>query len=1123
MLPFFGPNSLIQKIMIKSGWCCLLFPLLFFGCQKQVDENVVFERLSTDATGINFRNQLDYNEQLNTYTYRNFYNGAGVAVGDINNDGLQDLYFAGNLVDNQLYLNKGDFKFEDITAAAGVASANVWSTGVSMADVNGDGWLDIYVCKSGPLDGDNRNNELFINNGDLTFTEQAKAYGVADLGLSNHAAFLDYDKDGDLDFYLLNNSTRSVGIYDLRKGQRDTPDPEGGNKLYRNDGGHFTDVTSEAGIYSSAIGYGLGVTVADVNVDGWPDIFVSNDFFERDYLYINAKDGTFSESLEDYITETSMGSMGADIADLNGDGYPEIYVTEMLPESMERVKTKTLFEDWDKYQANIKNGYHHQFTRNSLQLNQGAIPGDEDNVFFSEVSRLKGLHATDWSWGALIFDFDNDGNKDLFVANGIYKDLTDQDYINFYASNSLLFDEHRKDSTVITNLIDVIPSVPLPNYLFKNKGGFDFDNVASEAGLADPSFSNGAVYSDLDNDGDLDLVVNNINDEAFVYRNQSTEQNDNHYLMLELQGNEDNPFAFGTRVSVFAGETEMVEEHNPVKGYMSSMDYRMHFGLGDKNKADRVLILWPNGTSTLLRDVPANQTLEVKQEEGPRQVVSEQGGTESIYEAVSSPIAYSHTENEFSDFDRDRLIFQMSSNEGPAMAKGDVNGDGLDDFYLGGAKGFAGQAFVQSKDGAFRKLDIPAFDDDKMAEDVDAAFADLDGDGDLDLLVAGGGNEFGLGDPNLRDRVYLNSGSGVFTRLPFARFPISSQSSGFIRAFDYDGDGDQDIVTGTRLTPFSYGVPGDAFLFENQGDAVFKDVTEEKAPDFKGLGLLTDALVTDLDGDKDLDLVFVGEWMPVRIFLNAGGTFKDHLSASGLNDSNGLWKTIESGDFNGDGLIDFVVGNMGLNTRLMASATRPLTLHINDFDKNGSVEQITCMYDGDKAVPIIMLKDLVKQLPGLRKKYIKYDSYKDKTLNEIFSPEALENMLTLEVKELASSLFINRGQGAFEKVLLPEQAQISQTYAIHATDADGDGLTDLVLGGNQTRMKPELGINNASYGLTLRGLGTGSFEPLKAIESGIFVKGEVRQVQSINSDQGSLLIFVRNNDELKVFRRISER
>lgn len=1109
--------------MIKHAWYCFLLFLLFSSCQDQADTDVVFQRLNADETGISFRNQLDYNEQLNTYTYRNFYNGAGVAVGDINNDGLQDLYFAGNLVDNKLYLNKGDFQFEDVTVKAGVASANVWSTGVSMADVNGDGWLDIYVCKSGPLEGDNRNNELFINNGDLTFTEQAEAYGVADLGLSNHAAFLDYDKDGDLDFYLLNNSTRSVGIYDLRKGQRETPDPAGGNKLYRNDGGRFTNVTTEAGIYSSTIGYGLGVTVADVNVDGWPDIFVSNDFFERDYLYINAKDGTFRESLEDYITESSMGSMGADIADLNGDGYPEIYVTEMLPESMERVKTKTLFEDWDKYQANIKSGYHHQFTRNSLQLNQGAIPGDADNVFFSEVSRLKGLHATDWSWGALIFDFDNDGHKDLFVANGIYKDLTDQDYINFYASNSLLFDEHRKDSTVITNLIDVIPSVPLPNYLFKNKGGFDFENVAKEAGLADPSFSNGAVYSDLDNDGDLDLVVNNVNDDAFVYKNLSSDQNENHYLMLDLQGNDENPFAFGTRVVVFAGANEITEEHNPVKGYMSSMDYRMHFGLGQEAVADSIHVTWPDGSFTRLMAVAGDQLLKVNQADAVKMPMAETNEVKPVFKAVTSPINYKHQENEFSDFDRDRLIFQMSSNEGPALAKGDVNADGLEDFYLGGAKGFAAQLFIQLKDGTFEAAVTDAFDQDKISEDVDASFSDLDGDGDLDLLVASGGNEFGFGDPNLRDRIYLNDGNGGFTKLPFAQFPMSSQSSGFIKTLDFDADGDQDIVVGTRLTPFNYGVPGDAYLFENQGNATFRDVTSTKAAGFKALGLLTDALITDLDGDNDLDIVFVGEWMPVRVFMNEGGVFQDHLSLSRLTDSHGLWKTIEAGDFNGDGLMDFVVGNMGLNTRLKASRDQPLTLHINDFDQNGSVEQITCMYDGEKAVPIIMLKDLVKQLPGLRKKYIKHDSYKDKTLTEIFSAQELENMLTLEVKELASCLFINRGNGAFEKVLLPEQAQISQTYALHATDVDDDGITDLILGGNQTRMKPELGINNASYGLTLRGLGNGDFESLKAIQSGIFVKGEVRQVESVNSGLGSFLIFVRNNDELKVFRRNSER
>ena len=541
--------------MTKRGWYLLFLLLGLNSCDNgTVTEPLsdpTFIRLSCEETGICFANDLEYNEQLNAYTYRNFYNGAGVAVGDINNDGLPDLYFAGNQVNNKLFLNKGGMRFEDITMQAGVASANVWSTGVSMADVNGDGLLDIYVCKSGPLEGTNRNNELFINNGDLTFSEQAEAYGVADLGLSNHAAFMDYDKDGDLDFYLLNNSTRSVGIYDLRKGQRSIPDPEGGNKLYRNDGDRFTDVTSAAGIYSSAIGYGLGVTVADINVDGWPDIFVSNDFFERDYLYINNQDGTFAESFEQYITETSMGSMGADIADLNGDGYPEIYVTEMLPESMERVKTKTVFEDWNKYQSNVKNGYHHQFTRNSLQLNQGQVPGSEGEVFFSEVSRQKGLHATDWSWGALIFDYDNDGNKDLFVANGIYKDLTDQDYVNFYANNTQQFEKYKEDSTVVTRMIDTIPSVPLPNYLFRNSDDFTFESVAASEGLTETGFSNGSVYSDLDNDGDLDLVVNNINDEVYIYQNTTSDRTSNGYLLVELRGNDQNPFAFGTKVSVY--------------------------------------------------------------------------------------------------------------------------------------------------------------------------------------------------------------------------------------------------------------------------------------------------------------------------------------------------------------------------------------------------------------------------------------------------------------------------------------------------------------------------------------------------------------------------------------------
>ncbi len=1109
-------------MMLKRSWIVFSFLLFLLACEQKPAQKKVFELLDSADTGISFANQLEYDEYLNAYTYRNFYNGAGVAVGDLNNDGLQDIYFAGNLVDNKLYLNKGNFQFEDITIKAGVAASEVWSTGVSMADVNGDGWLDIYVCKSGPLGGDNRRNSLYINNGDLTFTDKAADYGVDDLGLSNHAAFMDYDKDGDLDFYLLNNSTRSVGNYDLRKGQRNTPDPNGGNKLYRNDGGKFTDVTTEAGIYSSAIGYGLGVTVADVNVDGWPDIFVSNDFFERDYLYINQKNGTFSEQLEQTLTEISMGSMGADIADLNADGLPEIYVTEMLPATFDRIKTKSVFEDWDKYQSNIKSGYHHQFTRNTLQLNQGLIPGSEDQVFFSEVGRQTGLHATDWSWGALIFDYDNDGNKDLFVANGVGKDLTDHDYINFYGNDAQALEANKKDSTVITSMINAFPSVPLPNYLFKNKGDFEFEDVAASVGLDAPSFSNGAAYADLDNDGDIDLVVNNINDRSFVYRNRTIEDSPNQSLMIKLTGDDENPFAFGTRVVVYAQGKTQTMEHNPVKGYMSSMDYRMHFGLGASGSADSIDLHWPDNTFTRLRTAGATGMMSIEKssvETTPKQRVQL---PDVWFKETGLALDYSHKENAFSDFDRDRLLFQMASNEGPATAVADVNGDGLEDLFIGGAKGEEARLYLQKADGQFESLLAESIAADQLSEDVDAAFSDLDGDGDVDLLVASGGSEYGVGDPNLKDRIYFNDGNGFFTKATNTAFLPPANSSGFIRLIDYDGDGDQDIISGTRLIPFNYGVAGDLSVFENQGAGKFRNVSSN-FPVFKSLGMLTDAAVADFDGDGDQDLVVVGEWSQVRLFINDQGRFEEMTQTKGLANTHGLWKQITLTDLNNDGLPDFVVGNMGLNSRLRASEDKPLTLHINDFDQNGRVEQITCMYEGEESYPILMLQDLVKQLPGLRKKYLKYNDYKDKTLDEIFSEAQLASMLTLKVEELASMVFINQGGAQFKKQPLPAEAQISQVFASYATDFNNDGIQDLILGGNQTRMKPELGINNALFGLTLKGLGDGTFTALKARESGIYVPGETRQILEMKVGNAELLAFVRNSDGLVVFEKNREK
>ncbi|MDO3628840.1 CRTAC1 family protein, partial [Mucilaginibacter sp. BT774] len=661
---------------------------------KPVENNTLFSLLPSSATGVDFSNIVNYTEQFNVYTYRNFYNGGGVAIGDINNDGLPDIFFCGNQKSNRLYLNKGNFQFEDITEKAGLSSTGVWSTGVTFADVNGDGLLDIYICKSGDFSGKNRSNQLFINNGNLTFTEKAAEYGLNNKGLCTHAVFFDYDHDGDLDCYLLNNSFRSVGNYDLIKDQRNTPDPLGGNKLYRNDGGHFTDVTQQAGIYSSKIGFGLGVTISDVNGDGWDDIYVSNDFFERDYLYINNHDGTFKECLPDAIRELSQNSMGADIADINNDGYPDIYVTDMLPELEGRLKSKTAFENWDKYQSDLQNGYYQQFLRNVLQLNQGPVMiknAKQPQVNFSEISRLAGVPATDWSWGALITDMDNDGFKDIFVSNGIFKDLTDQDYIQFMANPVQVRKMMGNEKEVIRKLIDKMPSEAVANYAYRNNGDLTFTNKAGEWGLGDPSFSNGSAYGDLNNDGALDLVVNNVNMRAFIYRNNSRKQHpENKYLKVILQGEGKNRFGVGAQVTLYYNHTLSYQEQMPSRGFESSVDNRLNFGLGKANTIDSVVVKWPGGKQKVLKGVKPDQTITVKEIESmmPKKAGSDPAPARPQFEqsADNHGIDFEHKEDDFVDFDREKLIFQMHSTDGPRMAKGDVNGDGLEDFYICGAK-----------------------------------------------------------------------------------------------------------------------------------------------------------------------------------------------------------------------------------------------------------------------------------------------------------------------------------------------------------------------------------------------------------------------------------------------------
>jgi hypothetical protein len=1056
---------------------------------------------------------------------------------------------------NKLFLNKGNFQFEDITASAGVGSDSIWSTGVTMADVNGDGLLDIYVCKSGDMKGENRSNALYINNGpnasgQITFTESAHKYGLDNRGLSTHAVFFDYDHDGDLDCYLLSNSFRSIGNYDLVKDQRNIRDTLGGNKLYRNDNGHFTDVTAQAGIYSSKIGFGLGVTISDINNDGWPDIYVSNDFFEMDYLYINNRDGTFTESLRDYIRETSLNSMGADIADINNDGYPEIFVTDMLPEDNERIKTKTNFENWDKYQSDIANGYYKQFTRNSLQLNTGPLsekPGNK-KVFFSEIGRYAGVCATDWSWGALITDLDNDGYKDIFVANGIYKDITDQDYIQYSeASHDMIRSQIlNKEKNIIKRLIDLIPSHPISNYAFHNNGDLTFTNRAKEWGLDEPGFSNGSAYGDLDNDGDLDLVVNNVNMPCFVYRNMSREKHpENRYLKVLLSGEGKNRFGIGARVTVYYNRTLAYQEEMPMRGFESTVDSRLNFGLGKTQKIDSLTVAWPDGRVTLLRGLKPDQSITINQSEAPpvvRQAAINTGNipaagnmkdksprsarkinlppaTSSWLTAVPDRdgLDFRHQENEFNDFDRDRLIFHMLSTQGPRMATGDVNGDGLEDIYICGAKGQAGCLYIQTAGGRFKKTNEGLFKKDSGSEDTDCIFFDADGDGDQDLFVCSGGNEFSPNSSALLSRLYINDGKGHFTRSPqLLPSPQIFESSSCVDAADYDGDGDLDLFVGVRLKPFGYGFPCKGYILQNNGKGVFTDVTSRVAPSLETAGMITDAKWFDYDRDGKPDLVIAGEYMPIRIFHNEGGHFKEQTAAAGLGESNGWWNRLAIADVNGDGYPDIIAANHGLNSRFRASNDKPITMYVSDFDNNGTVEQVICCYNGDKQYPMALRHDLVAALPYLKKKYLHYADYKNQTITDIFSKDQLDKAVKLDAYELRNSVLINSGKGTFKIEPLPAAAQLSPMYGILVTDLDGDGKKDILMGGNFYESKPEVGIYDASYGLLLKGDGNGGFKSIDEKESGLLIRGAIRDMAILKEGKKQLLIFSLNNDSLKI-------
>jgi hypothetical protein len=1090
-----------------------LLLILLFSCQtEKANRPTLFLEISEKTSGVDFRNDLHFDEAFNVFTYRNYYNGGGVAIGDVNGDGLADLYFTANLGPNKLYLNQGDFQFEDVTEKAGVAGTRAWSTGVAMADINGDGLLDIYVCNSGDVKGDNKQNELFINHGDGTFLEQAEAYGLADHGFSTHAVFFDYDKDGDLDVYLLNNSYQAIGSFNKMQNERIKRDPVGGDKLFRNDGEKFTDVSEEAGIYGSVIGFGLGITIGDVNQDTWPDIFISNDFFERDYLYINNQDGTFTESLESSMRSISAASMGADIADINGDGLLDIFVTDMLPESLTRLKQITTFENWDKFQFNKTHSYHYQYSRNMLHINNG-------DGTFSEMGRLANMEATDWSWGALIFDMDNDGMRDLFVANGIYQDITDLDYLNFIDDPETKIKIISQDGVDYKALIDPIPINPVSNYAFRNLGGLKFENMANAWGLGQVIHSNGAAYGDLDNDGTLDLVVNNVNQPAKIFKNQGrTLHPEQHFIQFRLIGDGKNTAAIGAQIKVSAGDQIFYAEQMPNRGFQSSVDPKITIGLGSITEVDKVEVIWPDGKYSVKEKQAANQLLELRQDQAddlPAGNLFFPKYKNLQFQKEANPgLDFSHTENAFVDFDRDRLTYFMFSTEGPAFAKGDVNGDGLDDLFFGGAKTFSGKLYLANPSGQYIESPQSAFGEDALSEDTDAVFFDADGDGDLDLFVTSGGNESGFGAHDLADRLYINDGKGNFSKDPQAGFSVVTGSSGTVTAIDINGDGAIDLFTGGRLVPFTYGAPASSQLWINDGKGKFSEQSATFAPAFRELGMVTDAKVVDWDGDGLDDLVVVGEWMGPVFFRNTGERL-EKVTMPELSNLKGWYRTVEVGDFNGDGLPDLALGNHGLNTRFKASAETPVSMFLNDFDQNGSIEQIYTRQIGTAQVPYTLKHELEKQVPSIKKKYIRYADYNNQALDDIFPKDVINKSIIQEINNLESGILLNLGNGKFEWKAFPIMAQRSWVFAIQVVDINGDGKQDLILGGNLAQVKPEVGKLDASYGDVLVGNGDGTFTYVPNRENGLKLDGDVRAFSLLGDRQ---ILVVKNSASAEIWK-----
>ena len=1091
----------------------LIFGLAFlviYGCRGQ-DNLPLFEKLDPAQTSVDFTNTLKQTTDFNIINYPYFYDGGGVSIGDINNDGLPDIYLTANTQANGLYLNEGNFQFTNITELAGVEGNGDWTTGTTMADVNGDGLLDIYVCNVNYL-SKNGQNQLFINNGDSTFTEQAEEYGLAFSGYSKQAAFFDMDNDGDLDMYLLNHAVHTENSF-VRSTNRSKADPNSGDRLYRNDGGTFTDVTKQAGIHSSILGYGLAVTVSDVNGDNYPDIYVSNDFHENDYLYINQQDGTFEESLEESIRHTSRASMGNDIADINNDLKPDISVLDMLPADEERLKTSVSSEPYEVYSIQREFGYHPQLIRNTLQLNLGKNPAGRQ--IFSEIAPLAGVHATDWSWSSLLFDMNNDGSKDLFVSNGIYRRPNDKDYLSMVGGERAQRSLNEGINEKNISLADSMPHVKIPNFAFENNADLTFTDRSEEWGLATSSYSSGSAYGDLDDDGDLDLVINNVNTKATIYKNRTTEQDNSAFLIIRLQGNNSNTMGIGSKAIATVDGQKQMAELMPTRGFQSSVQPRLFLGFGNSKSIDTLKIIWPDGTQTLRTDVAPNQHLTIQQSSAEDRKKRQKNDT-AVFKSIENDLSpgFTHTENGFDGFMNYPLKPYQLSSEGPGLASADVNDDGREDFYIGGARWQSGSLYIQQANGFFEKQEVTGFKEDRIFEDTEAVFFDANGDNAPDLYIVSGGNEHPVNSQNLYDRFYINDGTGQFSRVTKA-FPLFGANGSIAIPLDYNGDGNLDLFVGSRSVPRNYGITPESYLFKNQGDGTFKEITDSAAPGLKRLGMISDAVSTDINGDSQPDLVVAGDWMPVTVFINKNG----QLTKTEILDSgNGLWQSVHASDMDSDGDMDLLAGNMGMNTSLQASAEDPLIMYTGDFNGNGKAESVIGQTKGDEVYPIVGRDLLLQAVPYLKRKFLSYQSFAGKTLTDIFTAELLKKASKHSIEELASVYFENDGNGNFSKRYLPKKAQFAPIYAFHTKDFNADGTKDIIAGGNLFKVLPIYGGPfDASYGWFLKGQGNGSFSVLNPEQSGFYVDGEIRDILSIGTDENQRVIIGVNHKKPQFF------